>query len=316
MKTETPAATTVESSATTETPQETTTTETTETEVTETETQGSETEALATEHITRDDEGNFVFQIDPENPESSVYTGKTLDELLFNVKKGKIEADNTIARMKAQGFSPKAGKDARVNGNAPASTEVSAPDDGKILKEVLTQFEVTAEMLNWSTEQWLENEREHGAVATMELKQAVREAKALINTRISEENVVYVNNLNLENEVRLAVETLVENNITPEQVNLDEVIERVQKNPRYWGPNGMRVPGAIATELTKELTKITAKKTEKTVEKKVAFHVPTKKTAAPSASDTTRKSKESAGLQSTNDALRDILKEAKAKGLM
>ena len=276
-------------------------------------------ESIETNHITKDEEGNFVMPLDPENPEGTVYKGKSLDELLFNVKKGIVEKDTTIARMKSQGFSPKAGKDANVKGNAPLTNEVTPPDDNKILNEVMKEFRVDPKVLNWTQAEWLESEREIGAVATMELKQQVRQAQSVFNSRISEENVVYVNNLNLANEVQLAVDTLVENGYSPSDINLDEVIERVANNPRYWQEDGIRVPGAIATELTKEITKRVSKTTKTDTEKKIALGIKTTpKTAPKSTSATADKPDDNKKTVSqryyVSDALDDIKKEMRAKG--
>lgn len=273
-----------------------------------------------TDHITMDDEGNFVMLVDPENPESTVYKGKSLDELLFNVKKGIIEHDATITRMKKQGFSPKAGKDANVKGNAPITNEVQPPDDNKIFNEIIKEFSIDPKVLNWTKEEWLESERENGAVATMELKQQVKQVQAVFNSRISEENVVYVNNLNLANEVQLAVDTLVEYGYSPNDINLDDVIERVKENPRYWQEDGIRVPGAIANELTKEITKLATKKTEKETEKKIALTPKSKVTILPkkSTSETTetKNDKQHAGRgYSLSDARSEILKELNGKGI-
>lgn len=272
--------------------------------------------------ITRNEEGEFVFLIDPENPEGTFYKGKTLDELMFNVRKGKVEADNTIARMKAQGFSPKAGKDASIKGNAPYYGELTAPDDNKIFAEVVKELGIEAKFMQYTKEQWLEHEREFGAVDTMELKQSVRTATSVFNQRSAEENTVFVNNINLANEVSLAVDTLVENGFSPEQVNLDEVIERVKKNPRYWMEDGIRVPGAIATELTKELTKIATKTSEKKIEKEIAFDgkksSPTVKVKVSAASEKSNDRQKTAtnDRYHTSDALSEIKAAMRASGRM
>ncbi len=276
-------------------------------------------ESVATDHITKDDEGNFIMLVDSENPESTVYKGKSLDELLFNVKKGIIEHDATITRMKKQGFSPKAGKDANVKGNAPITNEVQPPDDNKILNETIKEFGIDPKVLNYTAQEWLEMERESGAVATMELKQQVKQAKSVFNARIGEENVVYVNNLNLANEVQLAVDTLVEYGYSPDDINLDVVIERVKENPRYWQEDGIRVPGAIANELTKEITKLATKKTEKETEKKIALSPKGKVVIIPKKSTSENKNdenkKQASSRYSLTDARADILKEMKAKGM-
>ena len=282
----------------------------------------SPADELEMSSITRNEDGNFVFLIDPENPEGTRYEGKTLDELMFNVRKGKVEADNTIERMKKQGFSPKAGKDTTVKGNAPYYGELTPPDDNKIFTEVVKELGVEAKYMQYTKEQWLEHEREFGAVDTMELKQSVRSAHSVFNQRSSEENTVFVNNINLANEVSLAVDTLVENGFTPEQVNLDEVIERVNKNPRYWQEDGVRVPGAIATELTKELTKIASKTSEKKTEKEIAFNgkksSPTVKVKVTAASEKNHDDKKPAtgSRYHTSDALSEIKNAMRASGKM
>lgn len=277
---------------------------------------------LETEHITVNEEGEFVFSVDSENPDATVYKGKTLDELLFNMKKGSIEKDATIARMKAQGFSPKAGKDASIKGTAPMTTEVAPPDDAKIYSDVLKAVGVKPEMMDWTDEDWRTSETDNGAVKTMELKQQVRQARAEFDARMSEENIVYVNNLNLANEVNLIVSELVQAGYTPEDVNLDEVIESVSANVAYWQPDGVRTPGAIAMEVTKALTKIVEKKTEKTTERKFVLGV--KKTPPkPSGPKGTEQvavpakpKPSSAGPQNTKDAMSSILAEVRAKGGM
>lgn len=276
-------------------------------------------QTIETDHITQDEEGNFVMLVDPENPKSTVYKGKSLDELLFNVKKGIIEHDATISRMKSQGFSPKAGKDANVKGNAPITNEVQAPDDDKILNDTLKEFGLDPKVLNWTKEDWQDFERENLATATWELKQKVERAQSVFNARIGEENVVYVNNLNLANEVQLAVDTLVEYGYSPDDINLDEVIERVKSNPRYWQADGIRVPGAIANELTKEITKKAETKAVKKTEKEIALNpkrvvISPKKSTSESNKNDDNKNKASSRYSLT-DARTEILKEMKAKGL-
>lgn len=276
-------------------------------------------ESIETNHITKDEEGNFVLPVDPENPEGTVYKGKSLDELLFNVKKGIIEKDGTITRMKAQGFSPKAGKDANVKGNAPLTDEVVAPNDDKILNEVLKEYGVDPKVMNWTDEEWKDFERENLATQTWALKQKVERVQAVFDSRISEENVVYVNNLNLANEVTLAVDTLVENGYSPSDINLDEVIERVKDNLRYWQKDGVRIPGAIATELTKEITKRVQKTTKTDTEKKIALGIKTTPKAAPKSTSVTTDNpddnkKTVSQRYHVSDAAEEIKREMRAKG--
>ncbi len=279
-----------------------------------------EVENIQTNQITKDEDGNFVLPLDPENPEGTVYKGSTLDELFLNVRKGILEKDTTITRMKAQGFKPTAGKDARVNGNAPSTSEVEPPDDNAIFTAVIKDFAIDPKVLNWTKEEWRTYEQENGAVETMELRQKVNQAKAVSSQRIAEENVLYVNNSNLEQEVSLAVETLVENNLSPDDIDLDAVIERTKTNPRYWHENGVRVPGAILDELRKEIIKKVVKQTEKTTQKKIALGVTqapkTEKKTTVSADPKKTETKDKADVRNTSDARDQILKEMRAKGAL
>jgi len=226
----------------------------------------AEEETVEIKSIGKDAEGNFVWIADPSDPKSTVYKGKTIDELLDNAAKGIKEKDTYIGKLKSQGLIEATKKQAHEE-----PPNIQYPDKNKVYQEVFQRSGIDPQFLSYTREQWKEHEKENGAVETMELKEAIRNAAKNAEAIYSQQNVVAINDENLDQETEAISEILKEYKISEEDFaeKYAEVLEAVHSNANNFSANGLRKQGRVVAQATIIIKAMAAGKTEEEIRKKI-----------------------------------------------
>jgi len=225
----------------------------------------TEEEAITLEGVEQDAAGNFILKIDPDDPESSVYKGATMDELLANWRKGTVEKDKTIRQLKvkqATRVPPPEGQGEEI--------EVQFPDTNEVYRDIFRKMGVDIAMLGWTKEQWQEHEISDGAVNTFDLKQSMREAQHQADAQITRMNADAINDQML-NEETSEVEALIqETGIDPDNFDYEKVLDAIYNDPKYWQKNGIRRTGCIVRESAREIIRLQRESLKESVNQEIA----------------------------------------------
>jgi hypothetical protein len=267
--------------------------------------------------LTQDEEGNFVVQVDPEDPSFGVFKGKDLNELFQNILKGKRDSEVYIRQLKASGLDSKGyrGKSKVGEDDAP---DVKFPDFDEILGDQVKRSRLPGEMFRWTKEQWREFEQENGAVETMEVRQQLKDVVKTAEIRYAEENVKSLNDLSLAEETNTVHDLLVDSGVDVSKFDYDAVLEGVYADSKNFNKSGVLRHGRIVAAAAKAVNAITkttvSTKVEKDVKTKIAENLANKRgVRSEGASKAPFKSSQSAPPKNTQDAMNQILQDLKSK---
>lgn len=115
-------------------------------------TKGEETVEIT--KFSRDAEGNFVWILDPADPKSTVYKGKTIDELVDNASKGIKEKDSYITKLKGQGLVA-----TRPEVKKEEEATPDYPDRQRIIEGVFKEYHIDVQLANYSRDDWKRSEK-------------------------------------------------------------------------------------------------------------------------------------------------------------
>lgn len=224
-----------------------------------------EEEAIILEGVEQDADGNFILKIEPDNPESSVYKGATMSELLDNWRKGDVEKDRTIRQLKvkqATRVPPPEGQGEEI--------EVQFPDTNEVYQDTFRKMNVDIAMLGWTKEQWQEHEISDGAVNTIELKQSMREAQRQADAQITRMNADAINDQMLNEETSEVEALIAETGIDSEVFDYEKVLDTVYHDAKFWQKNGIRRTGCIVREAAREIFRLQKESLKETVNEEIA----------------------------------------------
>ena len=247
---------TVEATTTTEeTTEETTTTE----EGTTTETDGAA--EISIKSITRDSKGNFEWRVNPDDENSTVYKGKTLDELFQNAAQGIGEKDSFIKKLQADGG--KVGPSRKFTGpevEDGTGQKVDFPEYGQVLTDVANKAGVDIQMLTWSDEKWQELEQEKGTRAVLRMEDRVKQVKAQADAIFAEQNTEALNTYSLYEETEAVQNLLDEAKIPATDFDYDAILAKVHAEPNNFLKNGIRKNGRITAAVARAIAEIVTKR--------------------------------------------------------
>ncbi len=265
--------TTQENVKSTETEQSTKTEETKTDKVEETKTEVKEEKAEKKDDvfdltdIEQNDDGEFVLTIDKDDPNTTVYKGKTPDEVLKAAKKGLLEKDKYIRELKSKELT----QSAQRRTVEPEEFEVEAPDFKEILSKTLKDMKIPEEMMTWTKEQWKDYEVTEGAVFALESRQAIKEARLVAQDKADKLNIDYLNDLILKEETEQVIEMVKESGVDFGKNDYDVVLKEIHKdmkNPLYFRKDGVRKNGVIPRLVAKKLFEMKSEKVTKNVSAK------------------------------------------------
>jgi hypothetical protein len=211
----------------------------------------------------RDGDGNYILRIDPEDPNSTLYKGKTKKEALQHAREGIKAKDSYIRKLKSEAIVPEKKGD---------SDELAPPDYAKIITGIVQETGFKVEMLSWTDDQWREREMEIGAVRAGDEYQTIKGIRALANERYNKANVDFINDNNLNEESEEVKKILRETDVKMEPAEVTEwyenILDSVNAEPSNFRKNGTRRPGVIVSAVNRELRKLERQILTKQVEKK------------------------------------------------
>lgn len=204
--------------------------------------------------------GEFVWTLDPENPTSMVYKGKTLGDLLKSVEAGiKVKDANYLTLKQTKINLHNAQRNVQTH-QPDSDLESQLPGHEEILADLMKQNRVELEYLTYTDDQWSELEAKRGAVNTLKLMNSVENIKQQASQKYATQNVMILNGRNQDSETE-AVEDLVESyGVTVTEDEYTELLESINSDPKNFERNGLRKSGRIvsaASKLIKEKAKVT-----------------------------------------------------------
>ena len=212
----------------------------------------------------KDEDGNFIFKIDPEDPRSTVYKGKTKKEALEHARTGWKAKDSYIRELKSKALSPER--------RQTDEHQIVPPDKNKILAETFKNANVDIAMLTWTADQWREYESQVPGVMASDAYQTVKGLQALANERFNKEFVSFTNDENLDVETDQVKQLVREYDILMEPEEAKEwygnILDEIDKDPINFDRFGRRKPGVIVTRVSKELRKLERPRVEKELKTK------------------------------------------------
>lgn len=226
---------------------------------------------LDSEDITQEEDGSFTFVVDKEDPKSTVYKGKTLGELLKNVKDGVKSKDTFIRELQTREVKlPDGRRSKSVKGDVDAP-RVEWPDTEKIYTQVARENRIEPEMLSYTMEDWRAFADEKGIrdFEVSKLIDRVEKIKADADLRIAEANVQALNDLGLEQEHQAVIQLLAKSKVNVKDFDYDAVLNSVEENPKNFLKNGTRRQGAIIAAAAEEIQRIREKALERDLEQKI-----------------------------------------------
>lgn len=268
--------------------------------------------------LSREADGTLVLLVDPDDATKGVFKGKDTNELLQNVRKGKVDAENYIRELKAKktGDSLLSRKTAEE-----VDIDVQMPEYERILEDVVKRSGIDPQMLMWDKAKWREFEQENGAVETIEVKMAVNKAKQIADATYAEQSTAAINDMSLREETLTVAEMLEKSGLSADDIDYEKIVDTVDNDKKNFNKSGIRRNGRIVAAVHEEISRILdAKKTvtiKKDVETKVAEGLNRKKAVGSTGAGSGAKlplKPTSKAPASTSDAVREILAEMEARG--
>lgn len=216
--------------------------------------EGEQEETLVIKGIEKLSDGTFEFRVDPEDENSTVYRGKTIDEVLDKLREGTKVKDSLLRKVK---FSERLnGKSERRKGLEEEDDEdhpkVKAPDEREIanrhFKEVLEQSGITLEQArNVENDQFWEKYKEDHPEASdlsinrlrTKIDRVLEKANEEINSEVSEAKQMYQDEQTRSRAVKTVSELLEEAKIPIEQVGEGKAFDFYAILEKAQGPNGL-----------------------------------------------------------------------------
>lgn len=220
---------------------------------------------LNLENIEKGEDG-YVWKIDPKDPKSMVYKGKTLDELFRNAAANIKEKDSYIEKLKAG--RPKLSLSQRLEESEGAGiVDVEFPKYGEVLaREAQQQGISDLALLAYGDAEWDKYAEEHGDRSARRMEDRVNQVKSAANVVFQKENTIALNNYAVQNETEAVQELLDAAEIMADdpEFDYDAILASVFKNPASMLPNKVLKNGRIVAEAAKVINTIVAKRAKQT----------------------------------------------------
>jgi len=220
---------------------------------------GTEVVDFSVDAIIKTKDG-FVWKVDPDDPKSMVYKGRTLQELFQNAAKGIKEKDTYISELKAA--RPKLTD--RVT-RLPQEDEeaVEFPQFGQVLVAEAQKFGIQdVAMLGWGDAEWDKYAEEHGDRAARRLEDRVNQVKASAKGTYDRENAIALNNYGLREETSVVQDLLDAAGIAADDpaFDYDAILRKVFGDKSNTLPNGVLKNGRIVAEAAKVINTLAVKR--------------------------------------------------------
>lgn len=287
------------------------------------ETEESEEDALLSagiEGLSKDEEGNYVMLVNPDDPSYGVFKGKTPAELLQNMRKGKVDSENYIRELKIKQTDSAIRDRMKSKQESEPLDDIQIPDFDSILADAAKRLHVPPEMFGWGRQEWKEYAETEGALDAYEAKRAVEKAKQVAEAAYADANLNALNDINLREELTTVAELLTETGVQLDDINLDDILSKIENDKSNFTKEGLRRHGRIVAAVTREISRLAAPKQERKVQqdvqRKIAEAAAKKKKAARTTGDVPSRPKPTSTKEetypTTEAAMRAALREYEA----
>ncbi len=221
-------------------------------------------------------EGKLVWRVDPEDPNSTFYTGKDMKELMSNIRNGVKEKDATIKKIKA-GDRVVAAEDTirkvmrgRTTQDAPEAP-IPPPDMDVITRKHCDTNKINPAILNWSNQQWKDFAREKNLESweVTELRQNINSIRVAATEEYSVKNTEYINGSILSGETAEVIDLLEKSGADPDKFDFEKVLDAVIADANSFEESGLLKHGKIVKLAALEIARISKGKITSTVEDKI-----------------------------------------------
>lgn len=206
---------------------------------------------------------------DPDNPEKTLYRGKTVAEVIRNIAKGNAEKDKFIAKLKAEGINGRGFANRNVKGDAADDPALAFPKPQEILLATAKEYGLDPVILQWSKTDWREFESEHGTRETMNLVNLEKQVRDQAGAQVTTENVRVMNNAMLFEEEQQVRDLVEEAGVDVDAVNWDTVFDEATSNPKNYNRAGIRRSGSVVKRAAAEIAKVLKETAKKQVTKEI-----------------------------------------------
>ena len=231
---------------------------------------------LDMDNITQNEEGEFVWVVNPGDQYSPIYTGKSMKELLSNVAKSTLDKDAFIRKLRASQVRDVDMPD-RIVGPEPVE-ELVLPDENEVLRDLAQKQGIDLGALAWTEEQWRDFETTNGTRAALKLEQRLNQIVSQAKETTRTQSVEVLNNRTLDKSTEDVMEMISDIDHADPDFSwkdwYDGILSGIMKDPKSFEPSGL-LKGAVivkiaAKELRKLNTKAVAERTTRTVQDKIA----------------------------------------------
>lgn len=213
--------------------------------------------------LTKLQDGTYRLVLTPDDPNSSIYTGKDKDEVFINLAKGKAEADKMLADYRSE---PDDDDD---------DSDVVVPDEQRLRLDLAGRNGVDPKFLNFTDEQWDEYERDHSAARTAGLIQKVEAIKQAAHQQVAQaqnqNELVEINGSVIDEETEQVEQMLKDYGIEAASFERTyrQVIREVTEDDKSY-KNGVLKPGVITYKAAKAMREQITKSDRQRLEQEIA----------------------------------------------
>lgn len=241
----------------------------------ETESEGEQTIELKSKHVSVNEDGLFVFRVDPEDPKSTFYTGKDMDELLEKVTEGIKEKDATLRKRKVsdrlRDADEHAERASKQDGESTTRDLIPPPDRNEIVRNAFKNADIPLTMVSMTDDQWVKFAEEKGFPEwkIVELRASIKETYAKAMDVYDDKNVQFVNSQMFQDDIAGIAEVLEASDVDPDEFDLEAVVDEVRKNPANFKEGGVVRSGAFLKAAWLQIRKLEKPKSESKVRAKL-----------------------------------------------
>ena len=210
--------------------------------------------------LEKTDDG-FKYVVNADDPNSTYYTGKTVEEVFQNMRKGIAEKDRLIKESRSRSRISET-----IEGEI--STELpDPPDRGQITNEVCKERNLDPRFLSMTEAQWIQwqddNKLKDWQVS--DARAVVKEVRADINARYNDGNVDFINQSTALSESDAVAELITDAGIDVERFDYDSVLQKVKSDRNNYAKGGTLKSGAIVKEAAKEIRRLSTVSTKEKI---------------------------------------------------
>ncbi len=207
----------------------------------------SEVVDLKIESIVKTKDG-YTWKVDPTDPKSMVYKGKSLDELFRNAAANIQVKDKYIQKLEANRPRLHARSNAQNLGEGEVAEQIEFPQFGAVLIAEAQRVGITdVNMLSFGDAEWDKYAEENGDRAARRMEDRVTQVKRDAKSTFDKENAVALNNFALQTETEQVQGLLDKAGIAADdpEFDYDAILSGVFNDPTSSFPNKILKNGRI-----------------------------------------------------------------------